>query len=191
MSSPVAVVVGLGNPGPRYAETRHNAGFWLVDRLAAAAGATFRMAGRFNGEVADLRTPPCRLLKPATFMNHSGQAVAAFMAYYRLEAERLLVVHDEIDLPPGAARLKRGGGHGGHNGLRDIMAALGARDFYRLRIGVGHPGHRDAVVSYVLQRPSRDEAAAMDDAIARAIKVMPLALDGAWERAMHALHTVE
>lgn len=182
------MVAGLGNPGPRYADTRHNAGFWLVDRLAAAHGTTFRAAARFHGEVAEL-PGGCRLLKPGTFMNRSGQSVAALMGYYRLDAAQLLVVHDEIDLPAGVARLKKGGGHGGHNGLRDIMAALGQRDFHRLRLGVGHPGDRERVVGHVLERPTREETGLIDEAIERALKVLPMVFDGAWEKAMHALHS--
>lgn len=188
MSSAIAVVAGLGNPGPAYVDTRHNAGFWFVDRLAAG-GASFRSVGRFHGEVAELAEPPCRLLKPATFMNRSGQSVAALMNYYRLSVEELLVVHDDLDLPAGTARLKQGGGHGGHNGLRDIMAALGQRDFRRLRIGVGHPGDRERVVGHVLERPTREEARLMEEAIDRAIKVFPMVLEGAWEKAMHTLHS--
>jgi len=189
VSSTIAVVVGLGNPGPRYADTRHNAGFRFVDRLAADAGGVFRPSSRFHGELAELHGPECRLLKPATFMNRSGQSVAALMNYYRLAADQLLVVHDEIDLPAGVARLKKGGGHGGHNGLRDIMAALGQRDFNRLRIGVGHPGDREQVVGHVLEMPTRAEAELMDKAIGRALKVFPLVAEGAWEKAMHALHS--
>ncbi len=184
----VAAVVGLGNPGPRYAATRHNAGYWLVDRLAAGAG-PFRANTRFHGEVLELPGPPrCRVLKPATFMNRSGQSVAALARFYRLAPEDLLVVHDDLDLPPGVARLKRGGGHGGHNGLRDIMAALGSREFLRLRIGIGHPGSADQVVDYVLQRPSAEDARLMEAAIDDALGVLPQVLEGHLERAMTALH---
>lgn len=187
---PVQLVAGLGNPGPRYSETRHNAGFWFVDALARRHGGGFRPEGKFAGEVTRVRLDGCEtwLLKPQTFMNRSGQSLKLLSAFYRIPVESILVVHDEIDLPPGEVRLKRGGGHGGHNGLRDIIAHLG-RDFLRLRIGVGHPGHKDQVVDYVLNRPARDEAAAMLESIDRALDVMPDVAAGALERAMHKLHS--
>lgn len=187
----VSLIVGLGNPGAEYERTRHNAGFWFVDALAAGG---LRKEARFHGLSGDVRIggQTCRLLEPQTFMNRSGRAVAAMVDYYRLDIEQILVVHDEIDLPAGAVRLKRGGGHGGHNGLRDIIAALGGRkDFLRLRLGVGHPGHRDQVVDYVLHKPSKSEQAAIDQAITDALGVLPLVVNDDLERAMHRLHSSE
>ncbi|MCC6207201.1 MAG: aminoacyl-tRNA hydrolase [Gammaproteobacteria bacterium] len=191
MSAPIEVIAGLGNPGAEYRDTRHNAGFWLLDDLARRAGAEFRSERRFQGETAraEIDGLPCHLLKPTTFMNRSGQAVAALARYYRIPVERILVVHDEIDLPPGAARFKRGGGHGGHNGLRDIIEVFGgATDFLRLRLGVGHPGSAAAVVNYVLHPPSAADRTLIDTAIGEAIEVLPLALAGQSERAMNRLH---
>ena len=187
----ISLIVGLGDPGAEYEKTRHNAGFWFVDALAAGG---LRKEARFHGLCGDVRIDGqvCRLLEPQTFMNRSGRAVAAMLDYYRLGVEDVLVVHDEIDLPPGVARLKRGGGHGGHNGLRDIIAALGGnKDFLRLRLGVGHPGHRDQVVDYVLHKPSKADQSCIDRAIADAIDVMPEVVGGELERAMHRLHSTE
>ena len=143
-------IVGLGNPGPKYAETRHNAGFWFVDEVARKYSAVFRPEKKFHGEVAkiSLEGKDIWLLKPGTFMNRSGLAVKSLLSFYRISADQLLVAHDEIDLPPGTAKLKTGGGHGGHNGLRDIINQLATNDFHRLRIGVGHPGSKDQVVGY-------------------------------------------
>lgn len=187
----VQCVVGLGNPGPGYAATRHNVGFWFADRLAAhCGGAAFLRASRFQGGLAQV---DCGgrfwLLKPETFMNRSGQAVTALLRYYRLPPEQLLVVHDDLDLPPGTARLKRGGGHGGHNGLRDIMAHLGSGEFLRLRIGIGHPGDASQVVDYVLSRASQEDKTLIEGAIDEAIKVFPKVLEGDLEKAMNALHS--
>lgn len=193
---PVALqlVIGLGNPGPRYAETRHNAGFWFVDRLAGIHSARYSTESKFQGEVARLRGAglDCWLLKPGTFMNDSGSPVQSFMHYYNVPPEQTLIVHDEVDFAPGTARLKRGGGHGGHNGLRDIIERTGSSEFQRLRFGVGHPGgDRDAVVSYVLNRPSAAERELIDTAIGRALEVMPLVLAGELEKAMTELHSSE
>ena len=142
MSLPISLIVGLGNPGGQYAETRHNAGFWFVDLLARKHGCVFRNESRFHGETCRIfqGSRECRLLKPATFMNRSGQAVSSLAAYFRIPPEQILIAHDELDLPPGTVRLKQGGGHAGHNGLRDIISALGGRDFWRLRIGIDRPG---------------------------------------------------
>lgn len=182
------LIVGLGNPGQRYTETRHNAGFWFVDRLAAQFGARFAAEARFHAEVARLSASGCWILKPVTFMNDSGRAVQRFAAYYDLPVESVLVVHDEVDFPAGVVRLKRGGGHGGHNGLRDVVTCIGS-DFLRLRLGVGHPGNRDDVVPYVLSRPGAGERAQIEAAMERALEVMPLVLEGNLERAMTQLHT--
>ncbi len=191
MGEAIQLIVGLGNPGSRYAQTRHNAGFWLLDALAARTGGRFSEERRFFGEAARVTVDghDCRLLKPATFMNRSGQAVTAVAAYFKVPPARLLVVHDDIDLPPGAARLKRGGGHGGHNGLRDIIKALDSRDFWRLRLGVGHPGVREAVVDYVLHPPGVAERQLIETAIEAALEVLPLVVAGEQERAMHILHS--
>ncbi len=188
MAEPVSLIVGLGNPGPRYADTRHNAGFWFVEHLAREENATFHREAKFHGEVCRLSRHACRLLKPETFMNRSGQAAISLMNFYRIPLSQVLVVHDELDLPPGTARLKRGGGHGGHNGLRDLIRHLGSGDFMRLRLGIGHPGHKDQVVDYVLHPPSREDAQAIQEAMSAALQVMPLVLTGEWERAMSQLH---
>ena len=193
MPSALQLVIGLGNPGPRYIETRHNAGFWFVERLAAVHSARFSMEAKFQGHMARLRLPgiDCWVLKPATFMNDSGGPVQRFMQYYAVLPENALIVHDEVDFEPGTARLKRGGGHGGHNGLRDLIERTGSSEFQRLRLGVGHPGDRDAVIPYVLNRPSAGERERIDGAIDRALEVMPLMLAGELEKAMTALHTGE
>lgn len=193
MAAPLALLVGLGNPGQRYERTRHNAGFWLLDRLARQLGAEFRSERRFSGDVASVRLDgrTVFLLKPTTFMNRSGQAVRALAHFHKLSPQQVLVIHDEIDLPPGTVRLKRGGGPGGHNGLRDIIAVFGGdRDFLRLRIGVGRPGPGAAgVVDYVLHTPSVAERDVIDAAIEGALDVLPLVLAGDTERAMQRLHT--
>ncbi len=193
MSEPIVLVVGLGNPGARYEQTRHNAGFWFVDALADRAGGVLRHEGRFNARLGQVTIDArrCFLLKPETFMNRSGQAVSALCRYYKILPAHLLVVHDDIDLAPGVARLKRGGGHGGHNGLRDIIKAMGDNGFWRLRLGVGHPGTRDEVVDYVLHPPSHAQRRVIDEAIEAALGVMPLVVAGEQERAMHILHSKE
>lgn len=190
MASVPQLVVGLGNPGRRHAGTRHNAGFWFVDRLAAQGGGRFAAESRFHGEVAriDADRGGCWLLKPSTFMNDSGRSVQSFISYYNIAPADVLVVHDEVDFPAGVARLKRGGGHGGHNGLRDLVACIGP-EFLRLRIGVGHPGNKDEVVSFVLNRPTAAEQEQIDGAIGRALGIMPQLLAGEFERAVQALHT--
>jgi PTH1 family peptidyl-tRNA hydrolase len=183
------VVVGLGNPGPRYADTRHNAGFWFVDRLAARRRGVFRRSSRFLGEVAEVEVGHrIWLLKPETYMNHSGQAVAALVGFYRYEPGQVLVVHDDLDLPAGTVRLKRGGGHGGHNGLRDIVAQTGSPDFLRLRLGVSHPGPGADVVGYVLTRAPSGEQRLIDDAIDRAMEVFPRLAAGEVDRVMNLLN---
>jgi len=185
------LIVGLGNPGPRYSETRHNAGFWFLDGLAASAGAVFRSQSRLHAETARVEVSghDCILARPTTFMNHSGLAVRAVTDYYRVSADQMLVAYDELDLPPGVARLKFGGGHGGHNGLRDIFRHLPDHDFLRLRIGIGHPGSREAVTGYVLSRASAAQEALIRDAVADALAVMPLVLRGELPAAMKELHT--
>jgi peptidyl-tRNA hydrolase, PTH1 family len=191
LRSPIDLVVGLGNPGPDYEHTRHNIGFWFVDALALTLGVPFKLVNRFHGRVAEVSfaAHPGRLFKPVTYMNRSGQAVAALSKYYKIAVENILVVHDEIDLPPGTIRLKQGGGDGGHNGLRDIVSALeGNRDFLRLRIGVGHPGSADDVVDYVLQKPSRHDKEIISSVINNAIGIIPMIVAGETEKAMNELH---
>lgn len=187
----ILLIVGLGNPGPTYECTRHNAGFWFLDELARRHGCTFRAEPKFFGEIARLSLEGREywLLKPATFMNRSGQAVLSMAGFYKIPPEAILVVHDEIDLPPGTVRLKRGGGHGGHNGLRDIVNRLGSSDFARLRIGVGHPGSSDQVVGYVLSRPSKQDEELILQTIDEAADVFPLIVGGGFEKAMHRLHS--
>ena len=189
-TTPLTLIVGLGNPGSGYAETRHNVGFWFVDRLAEAAGARFRPESRFSGELADatLAGERVRLLKPNTFMNLSGQAVAALVRFYRFEPASILVVHDDLDLPAGEVRLKVGGGHGGHNGLRDIVARLGSRDFVRLRFDIGHPGHREGVTGHVLSKPAAEERAALQEALDAAQAELANFVAGDWQAAMRHLH---
>lgn len=188
--SAIQCVVGLGNPGPKYADNRHNAGFRFVDALARAAGAVLRAENKFSGELARIHGPSadCWLLKPMTYMNHSGRSVSALCNFYRIAPENLLVVYDELDLAPGMMRLKRGGGHGGHNGMRDICSALGSKEFLRLRIGIGHPGHKDVVVGYVLSRPGKAEQAAIDAGIDQALRNWDLIQSGELQKAMNALH---
>ena len=188
---PVTLLVGLGNPGERYARTRHNAGFWLVDELLRRHGGELRPDRRFHGEVGRIQVAgrELRLLKPTTFMNHSGRAVAAYSRFFRIEPASILVAYDEIDLPPGSVRLKQGGGHGGHNGMRDTVQALGSPDFGRLRLGVGHPGHKDAVIGYVLGIPTAAEQRAIDEAVIASCDALPLLLEGEWDRAFQRLHT--
>jgi peptidyl-tRNA hydrolase, PTH1 family len=185
------VIVGLGNPGSKYTETRHNAGFWFVDEAARHYSGRFGVEKKFHGEAAKITVDGSDiwLLKPDTFMNRSGLAVKSLLSFYRFTAEQLLVAHDEIDLPPGTAKLKTGGGHGGHNGLRDIINQLGTKDFHRLRIGVGHPGSKDQVVDYVLHNASRDDRILIDRDIDDAVSILPDLAAGAFERAMQTLHS--
>jgi PTH1 family peptidyl-tRNA hydrolase len=191
LTADIRLIVGLGNPGADYLNTRHNAGFWFVDLLAQHFSQSFRYEKRFNAEETKIRNngEDVYLLKPLTFMNRSGQSVGAMARYYKLEPSQILVVHDELDLEPGDNRLKQDGGHGGHNGLRDIINHLGARDFFRLRIGIGHPGDRNQVVNYVLHRPAVGERDAIESANQRTLEVMPLVLEGRIDKAMQALHT--
>jgi len=194
MSDPIRLVVGLGNPGREHAQTRHNAGFWFVEALAAALGTSFSHESRFHGELAKTSLG-VRLVKPSTYMNLSGRAVAAVANFFAVAPQALLVVHDELDLVPGDARLKLGGGVAGHNGLKDIRAQLGTAEFWRLRLGIGHPRDsaipQQAVVDYVLRPPSTGERHAIEDAIARALNVWPALSAGDFERAMTRLHTKE
>ncbi len=191
MSMPIRLVAGLGNPGRGYAATRHNAGFWFADELASRLAATFSTEPKFAAELA--RAGALRICKPATFMNGSGRAVAAIARFYGIAPAEILVVHDELDLKPGEAKLKLGGGHAGHNGLRDIHGQLGSAEFWRLRLGIGHPRESQApereVVDYVLKPPAAEDRDAIESAIARAIGAWPDIARGDMERAMLALHT--
>jgi PTH1 family peptidyl-tRNA hydrolase len=186
----VKLIVGLGNPGAEYQRTRHNAGYWYVDALARAAGASWRREREQQCELARARVGASEvwLMKPTTFMNRSGAAVQSVSSFYRVAPGEMLVVHDEIDLPPGVARLKFGGGHGGHNGVRDVIACSGA-EFWRIRIGVGHPGERDQVIDAVLSRATADEQKLIDTALERALAIAPLMVAGETQKAMHTLHT--
>ncbi len=181
------LIIGLGNPGADYAETRHNAGFWLCERLAAQFDLPLRSESRFHGHVART-SDACWLLLPQTFMNRSGQAVSAMARFYRIAPEEMLVVHDELDLSPGVLRLKFGGGSGGHNGLKDIVAHLGTQDFWRLRIGIGHPGERDQVVDYVLKKPRGEERLLIEEALERSLRAWPFIAAGDYPAAMRSLN---
>lgn len=191
-SNRIVCLVGLGNPGPKYQDTRHNVGFWLVDRLARRYGAVLRAENKFAGEIARMRTDAgeCWLLKPMTYMNHSGRAVSALAKFYKIPISQMLVAHDELDMAPGVMRLKTGGGHGGHNGLRDIISAMGGKDFHRVRIGIGHPGHRDAVSDYVLSRPYQAEQEAIDAGLDEIERHWLTIQQGNLPVAMQAIHTV-
>lgn len=193
MAAGVALIAGLGNPGAEYDDTRHNVGFWLVDALAAKCGERFKREAKFHGEACrvDLGGQPVWLLKPLTFMNRSGQSIGALATFYKIAPAQVLVVHDELDLPAGTVKFKRGGGHGGHNGLRSIMDVLATPEFWRLRFGIGHPGDKSKVVDYVLHAPSRDDRAAIEARFSDVIDVLPLAAAGETERAMNRLHAVK
>lgn len=188
--SGLQLIAGLGNPGPDYAATRHNVGFWFVERLAEQGRGRFTAEKKLHGELARIDTPRggCRLFKPAVFMNHSGRAVRAAADYYRVPPAAVLVVHDDIDLDAGVIRLKRGGGHGGHNGLRDVSEKLGDDGYLRMRIGVGHPGRKDAVTSHVLGRPADADAALIDAALQRGLEILPLLYAGEAGTAMTRLN---
>jgi len=185
------LIVGLGNPGAEYLRTRHNAGFWFIDALARREGARFGNETKLHRETAKITLDgqPLWLLKPNTFVNKSGIAVASALRYWKIEAEEMLVAHDDLDLPPGAARLKFDGGHGGQNGLRDIFAHLGHGAFHRLRLGIGHPGDRDRVTSWVLGRPGVADEDAILEAVGASLEVLPLAVRGEFNAAMKILHT--
>ena len=180
------LIVGLGNPGPEYEATRHNVGFWFVDRLADTLKVSLVPQAKFYGKAA--RAGDLWLLQPTTFMNRSGQAVVALARFYKILPDEILVVHDELDLPPGGIRLKQGGGNGGHNGLKDIQAHLTVPDFWRLRIGIGHPGDRNEVVNYVLKAPRKEEQTLIDGALTRCLNAWPKLAAGDYEAAQRVLH---
>ena len=192
LNSPIKLIVGLGNPGPDYVNTRHNAGQDFVEALARLQSQTLSSDSKFFGSTARviIDSRDVRLLVPNTYMNRSGQAVAAICNFYKIDPENVLVAHDELDLAPGVAKLKLGGGHGGHNGLRDIISAFGNnKNFSRLRLGIGHPGNAKQVANYVLKRASNDDRIAIENAIDKSLKYLPEAISGNWESAMKALHT--
>ena len=184
----IRLVAGLGNPGNEYSKTRHNAGFWWVDALAATEGSALRMDPRMHGSTARIQGD-IWLIEPQTFMNASGRAVSALSRFYRIPPGQILVVHDELDLEPGVVRLKLGGGLGGHNGLKDIAAHLGTQDFWRLRLGIGHPGEKRNVSDYVLKAPQKEEESLILDAISRSLETWPLIAAGKQQAAMLKLHT--
>lgn len=190
-NSGIQLFVGLGNPGAQYVATRHNAGFWWIDQLASENACRLNNESRFFGDAGRFKVgeQEAWLLKPATFMNASGRAVAALARFYKIPPEAIMVIHDELDLPSGSIKLKKGGGHGGHNGLKDIIACLGTNDFWRLRIGIDHPGDRNAVVGYVLNPPLRDEMRLIEEAIDKSTTILPALLEGQMEDAMLKLHT--
>ena len=190
MSTEIKIIVGLGNPGSQYEQTRHNAGFWFVDELAAKLGVTFNSEKRYSGDYAKamLNGKEVKLLKPMTFMNRSGQGVAALANFFKIPAENILVAHDELDFPAGKIRLKQGGGHGGHNGLRDIIAQLGNNNFLRLRIGIDHPGSSDQVTGHVLSKPSPEDRLEINRSIDSAIAIIDDLVNGEIQKATQTLH---
>jgi peptidyl-tRNA hydrolase, PTH1 family len=183
------LIVGLGNPGDRYGPTRHNAGFWLVERFAHQTGTTLRKDAKFQALVGRHEASGTWLLLPQNFMNASGRPVQMLASFYKIAPADILVAHDELDFPPGTVRMKQGGGSAGHNGLKDISARLATHDYWRLRLGIGHPGDRHAVTDYVLHRPSQEDRSAIDEAITRALDVLPVILSGDVQGAMLKLHT--
>lgn len=190
MTDTPLLIVGLGNPGPDHDRDRHNVGYWLVEAIADSLGARFANEPKLHGESCQvsLCNHSVRLLKPTTFMNHSGQSIRAITDYYKIPVERVLVIHDDLDLPPGVARLKFGGGHGGHNGLRDTIAHCD-RNFLRLRIGIGHPGDREQVVGYVLRPPGRDELPKIEDALREGHRAIEILMQDGLAAAQKFLHT--
>jgi len=189
--SEIKLIVGLGNPGKEYVSTRHNAGFWWLDTLSCQLNIQFNADSKFHGLIARgaLHGHEIHLLKPQTFMNVSGRSVGALAKFFKIEPAQILVVHDELDLSPGIAKFKLGGGHGGHNGLKDIIVHLGTKEFWRLRLGIGHPGERSEVSNYVLNTPRKEEQGLIDTAMQQAQDVAPLIIEGKLEAAMLKLHS--
>lgn len=185
----IQLIAGLGNPGNEYEKTRHNAGFWFIDQLTSQYNLNLKSEAKFLGDVAKLNTSSGNvwLLKPTTFMNRSGQSIARLAQFYKIKPEQILIVHDELDLPPGVVKLKQGGGHGGHNGLRDSIAQLG-KNFYRLRLGIGHPGSKDQVVGFVLGKTPQSEKILIESALDKALDSIELILQGDMQKAMNQLH---
>ncbi len=192
MSTHIRLIVGLANPGPEYAKTRHNAGAWVIEELARIHQLSLKEDKKYFGFTAkfSLHGETVYLLIPTTFMNLSGKSVVALANFYQIQPEEILVIHDELDLPIGTAKFKKGGGHGGHNGLRDIIKALGNnKNFARLRIGIDHPGNAKLVSGYVLRKAPANEQQQIEDSIANALRVLPKAVAGDWNDAMKELHT--
>jgi PTH1 family peptidyl-tRNA hydrolase len=190
----IRLLAGLGNPGPEYEATRHNAGFWWIDAAARELGATLQPERAYSGLAARVNRSaaaggPLWLLKPMTYMNLSGKSVAALARFFKIAPEEILVVHDELDLLPGQVKLKQGGSHAGHNGLKDIVAQMGSADFWRLRLGIGHPGVKAEVINYVLKKPSPEHRQAIEDGIARSLSALDALLAGEMEVAMRSVHT--
>lgn len=186
----IKLIVGLQNPGAAYAQTRHNAGGWFAQRLAHHYNASFKLEKKLYCELADLELNDvtCKLILPTTFMNHSGRPVQAITQFYKIKPEEILVAHDELDLDTGRIKLKTGGGHGGHNGLRDIIAQLGGNGFHRLRVGIGHPGHKDLVTDFVLSKPSTTDRQQILTAIDKAIDIIPMVIRGDMANAMNKIN---
>jgi PTH1 family peptidyl-tRNA hydrolase len=190
----IRLFVGLGNPGPEYEATRHNAGFWWLDAIARKLGATLHAERSYHGLVARVNRPrpgvdgPVWLLEPQTYMNRSGQSVAALARFFKIAPQEILVAHDELDLPPGQTKMKLGGGHAGHNGLKDIHAHLGSADYWRLRLGIGHPGIKAEVPDYVLRKPAPEHREALEQAIDRSLPALDALLHGEMEAAMRVIH---
>jgi len=191
----IRLVVGLGNPGKEYERTRHNAGFWLLERFAQQAGVALRKDGKYQALVGRVGAAGANagawLVLPQSFMNASGRAVQMLAGFFKIQPAEILVVHDELDFEPGTAKMKQGGGIAGHNGLKDISQRLGSHDYWRLRLGIGHPGDRNVVADYVLNKPSAEDRAEIDEAIGRSIEILPLCLAGDMQGAMQKLHSVE
>lgn len=186
----IKLIVGLGNPGKDYQSQRHNAGFWFVELLSNLYAGDFKRQSKFFGEVAEVNIKGAKLylLKPNVYMNHSGQSIQSLAKFYQIKLDEILVAHDELDLDPGVAKIKSGGGHGGHNGLRDTIKALGGNNFYRLRIGIGHPGDKSQVLDFVLKSPSKSQNQAIQNAMDNALKVIEQVVQGNIEAAMNILH---
>ena len=191
MNDEIKLIVGLGNPGTKYERTRHNAGYWWVAAVAGRARAPWKKETKFSGWTARVQEGAREfvLLKPSTYMNESGRSVSAFMRFFKIEPAQMLVVHDELDLPPGVVKLKKGGGTGGHNGLTDIVEALDTKDFWRLRVGIGHPGDKDLVADYVLDKARRAEQDLIDPPFERSLELLPRLASGRMQDAMTWLHT--
>jgi PTH1 family peptidyl-tRNA hydrolase len=191
LAGAIRLVVGLGNPGKDYERTRHNAGFWLVERFAVQSSVALRKDGKYQALVGRMPDNGAWLVLPQSFMNASGRAVQMLAGFFKIPPAEILVVHDELDFEPGTAKIKQGGGIAGHNGLKDISQRLGSHDYWRLRLGIGHPGDKNAVADYVLQKPSAEDRAEIDEAIGRSIEILPLCLAGDMQGAMQKLHSVE
>ncbi|MBS0290165.1 MAG: aminoacyl-tRNA hydrolase [Proteobacteria bacterium] len=188
----IQLIVGLGNPGPDYAKTRHNVGFWFVEMLCEQQRAAFAPEPKFKSLMTQISIDghTCRVLQPVTYMNRSGEAIQAVLNFFKLKPDEMLVIHDELDLPCGSARLKFDGGHGGHNGLRDIISRLGTNQFYRLRLGISHPGSKEEVLNYVLHKPSLSDKQKILEAIDKSMSVLSDVVAGKIDKAMNHLHTI-